>query len=135
MVYNQSVMKRQFGSFLIRWALNSVSLWVAVKLFGTGYEETPEGLVTFLLAGLIFSLVNTVLRPIIVILSLPALLMTLGLFMFVVNGILVYIAIAMSPGFNMTFFYAILTGALISLLNYIVSNIVDLKYVRPREDN
>lgn len=114
--------------------LNSLGLWLAVKLFGTGYTETPEGTAAFLIAGLLFSIVNAVLRPIVIILSLPALMLTLGLFMLVVNGFLVYVAVKLAPGFDMTFMHAILTGIVISLVNYIVSNVIDLRYVRSQEE-
>ncbi len=127
-------MKRQLLGFIIRWMLNTLGLWLAIKLFGTGYTETPESGLAFLGAGLLFSVVNAVLRPIVIILSLPALLLTLGLFMLVVNGFLVYVAIALAPGIQMTFGYAILTGIVISLLNYIVSNVIDLRYVRSQEE-
>lgn len=118
-------MRLQLQSFIIRWLLNSLGLWLAVRLFGTGYTETPQGFVVFLFAGFIFSVANAMLRPIIVILSLPALLVTLGLFMLVVNGIMVYISLALAPGVSMTFAHSILTGVVISLVNYIVSNVID----------
>lgn len=118
-------MQRQFQGFVIRWGLNSIGLWVAVKLFGTGYTESPEGFFVFLLAGLIFSVVNATIKPVIVVLSLPALLVSLGLFMFVVNGFMVYVSLKLAPGVSMTFWHSILTGIVISLVNYIVSNIVD----------
>lgn len=88
----------------------------------------------FLVAGLLFSIVNSILRPIIVILSLPALLLTLGLFMIIVNGFMVYISLKLAPGLSMTFVNSILTGLVISLLNYIVSNIVDMEYVHPHKE-
>lgn len=96
---------------------------MAVRLLGTGYDNihVSVGIAGFLLAGLIFSLVNTVLKPIIVILSLPAILLTLGLFMIIVNGVLVYISLKLSPGISMTFLNSILTGMILSLVNYIVS--------------
>lgn len=118
-------MRQQLLGFIIRWLLNSLGLWLAVKLFGTGYTETPEGVVVFLFAGFIFSLVNAMLRPIVIILSLPALLVTLGLFMLIVNGFMVYVSIKLAPGVNMTFFNSILTGIVMSLVNYIVSNVID----------
>lgn len=119
-------MRDQLTSFLIRWLLNSLGLWLAVKLFGTGYTETPEGVTVFLVAGFIFSVINALLKPMIVILSLPALLVTLGLFMFLVNGFLVYISLKLSPGVSMTFWNSVLTGVVISLVNYILSNVFDL---------
>jgi len=122
-------MRKQFTVFLIRWLLNSFGLWLAVRLLGTGYSEAQinAGVAAFLLAGLIFSIVNTVLRPIVVILSLPAILLTLGLFMLVVNGILVYISLKLSPGLHMTFFHSILTGMILSLINYIVSSVLEIR--------
>jgi len=57
----------------------------------------------FLVAGLVFSLVNAVLKPIVTILSLPAILLTLGLFTIIVNGVMVYISLKLTPGITMTF--------------------------------
>lgn len=121
-------MRRQFAAFFIRWLLNSFGLWLAVRLLGTGYSDAQvnASIGVFLLAGLIFSLVNTVLRPIVVILSLPAILLTLGLFMLVVNGIMVYVSLKLTPGLQMSFFNSILTGMILSLINYIVSSLLEL---------
>lgn len=122
-------MGRQFLVFLVRWVLNSVGLWIAVRLFGTGDNGTTvtAGIWGFLFAGLIFSIINTVLKPIIVIFSLPAILLTLGLFVLVVNGLMVYISLSLAPGISMTFLNSILTGMLLSLINYIVSAALELK--------
>lgn len=128
-------MQRQFSIFLLRWLLNSSGLWIAVTLFGTGRDtETPESAMVFLLAGLIFSIVNAILKPIIVIIALPALLVTLGLFMIIVNGFMVYVSLALAPGVSMAFWHAVLTGILLSVLNYVVSNLIDMQYVRRREE-
>jgi len=116
-------MNKHFSIFIVRWLFNSLGLWVAVSLLGTGYDNTMvnESIVGFLLAGLIFSIINSILKPIIVILSLPAILLTLGLFMIIVNGLLVYISLRFTPGISMSFINSILTGMLLSLVNYIVS--------------
>lgn len=82
----------------------------------------------FLVAGLIFSIVNSIIKPIVVILSLPAILLTLGLFTFVVNGTMVYLSLLMTPGLSMTFLNSILTGMVLSLVNYIVSSALELRY-------
>ena len=128
-------MRRQFGIFLIRWVLNSFGLWVAVRLLGTGYSEAQvdAGFAIFLLAGLIFSVINSVLKPIIVILSLPAILITLGLFIIVVNGLMVYLSLKLTPGLSMSFLNSILTGMILSLINYIVSSVFDIR-TRQREN-
>jgi putative membrane protein len=123
-------MKKQFVLFLFRWALNSFGLWVAVRLFGTGYsdDQLSAGFWAFVVAGLIFSIINSVLRPIVIILSLPAILVTLGLFTLIVNGLMVYWSLALAPGIHMTFWHSVLTGMVLSLLNYIVSSIMELHY-------
>ena len=128
-------MKKQFVVFLFRWALNTFGLWVAVRLFGTGFSdaEVDAGFWAFVLAGLIFSVVNSILRPVAIILSLPAILLTLGLFTLVVNGLMVYLSLALSPGLSMTFWNSILTGIVLSLVNYIVSGVLELQYMRQRE--
>jgi putative membrane protein len=122
-------MKQQFAVFLVRWALNSFGLWVAVRLLGTGYEsvEVTAGFWGFVLAGLIFSLVNSIFKPLAVILSLPAILLTLGLFVLVVNGSLVYVSLLIAPGISMSFINSILTGIILSLVNYIVSAAVEIR--------
>lgn len=123
-------MKKQFVVFLFRWALNTFGLWVAVRLFGTGFSdaEVDAGFGAFVVAGLIFSIVNSILRPVAIILSLPAILLTLGLFTLVVNGLMVYLSLALSPGLSMTFLNSILTGIVLSLVNYIVSSALELQY-------
>lgn len=116
-------MKKQFAIFIVRWLLNSLGLWVAVRLLGTRYDEVmvSVGAAGFLTAGLIFSIVNSIMKPFVIIFSLPAILLTLGLFMLVVNGLMVYISLSLVPGLSMTFFNSILAGMLMSLVNYIVS--------------
>ncbi len=129
-------MKRQFFTFVVRWILNSFGLWIAVRIFGTGFsdEQLTAGFAVFLLAGLIFSVVNTVLKPIAIILALPAILVTLGLFTIIVNGLMVYISLKLAPGLQMTFWNSVLTGLVLSLVNYIVSSALELQYARAREE-
>lgn len=128
-------MKRQLSVFIVRWVLNSLGIWVAVRLFGTGYndQELATGAWAFLLAGLIFSIVNAVLRPLAIILSLPAILLTLGLFTIIVNGLMVYLSLKLAPGLQMTFWNSVLTGIVLSLVNYIVSSALELQYARQFE--
>jgi putative membrane protein len=128
-------MKRQLFVFIVRWILNSIGLWIAVRIFGTGYSDADltASAWVFLGAGLIFSVINSILRPIVIILSLPAILLTLGLFTIVVNGFMVYVSIKLAPGLNMTFWNSVLTGIVLSLVNYIVSSALDLQYARQQE--
>jgi len=121
-------MQRQFFSFLLRWVLNSLGIWVAARLLvghGVAYDES-QGFVLFFWTGLILSLVNAILKPLIVILSLPAILLTLGLFTLIVNGLMVWIAGALVGGFTISFWAAVLAGMIISLINYVLTNLLDL---------
>jgi putative membrane protein len=130
-------MKQQFFVFLVRWALNALGLWIAVRILGTGYSnvDVTAGFWGFILAGLIFSLINSFLKPLFVIVSLPAILLTLGLFTLVLNGVLVYISIAISPGISMSFGNSIITGIILSLINYIVSAAMEIRAEKSRSQH
>ena len=122
-------MKQQFFTFLIRWVLTTLGLWVSVRLLGTGYTDVDitAGFWGFLLAGLIFSVINSLFKPLLVIVSLPAILLTLGLFTVVVNGVMVYVSLAIAPGLSMSFGNSIITGIILSLVNYIVGAAVEIR--------
>ena len=119
-------MRKQFAVFLLRWLLNSFGLWIASRLLSGGFHDTDATNTTFLIAGLVLSLANSLLKPIVIVLSLPAILITLGLFMLVVNGLMVYITLSLVPHLEISFFSAILTGIIISLINYIISGFLEL---------
>lgn len=120
-------MRKQFALFLLRWVANSFGLWLASRLLSGSFSDTDATAATFLLAGFVLSLLNSIIRPIIVVLALPAIVLTLGLFTLVVNGIIVYLALKLVPGLDISFGASILTGLLISLINYAISGILELR--------
>jgi putative membrane protein len=113
-------MKQQFVSFLIRIAVSTLALYVSVWLFGQS-DVPRDDIFTFFIAGLIFSIINSTIKPIITILSLPFILVTLGLFTLVVNGLMVWLAIALSPGLEMGFWGAVCSGIIMSVANYSIN--------------
>ena len=118
---------RRYIAFLVRWVLTSLGLWIVIRLFGRENSVTlGQSIATFLLAGLIFAVVNSVLKPIITILSLPFVLITLGLFMLIVNGLMVWLTIKLAPNLEMSFGWSIISGIVLSLVNYLVSETNDL---------
>lgn len=120
-------MRRQLLVFAIRWCATSLGIWLAVRLLG-GIEIGAEPTVwTYIGAGLALSVVNSMLKPIVTILSLPAIVVTLGLFMLVVNGLMVWVALLLVPSLNMSFWQAILAGIILSLINYVISEIFDIQ--------
>jgi putative membrane protein len=77
-----------------------------------------EGFGTALMAALVFGLVNAVIRPLMVLLTLPLTILTFGLFLFVVNALMFRLAAALVGGFNVSGFGPALLGSLLlSLLN------------------
>lgn len=118
-------MKRQFVQFLIRWGLNAAGLFTA-SLFLTGISYQKEWHV-LIFAGLLLSVINALIKPFIVILSLPALLLTLGIFSIVINGFMVYLAHLLYAPFQVSSFgTAILAGLIVGLVNYIVTRVLDV---------
>ncbi len=122
-------MNKRFTVFIIRWFLNSIGLWAAVRILGVGQDNIPLGIgaIGFLGAGLVFSLVNGMLKPLIVVLALPAITLTVGLFMIVINGLMVYISLKIAKDISMTFISSIYTGLLLSLINYILDTVITLR--------
>lgn len=108
--------------FFIRLIITALGLWVAdVLLTGIGFTGTGALIVSALLLGL----VNAVIRPILIILTLPLTVVTLGLFILVVNGISLALVAWLVPGFEITGLFAATVGAIIvSLVSWVVSSFV-----------
>lgn len=95
---------------LARWALNAAALLLVAYLYpGVSVESFFAALV----AALVLGLVNAVIRPILVILTLPATLLTLGLFIFVINALLFWFVAEIVQGFRVTGFGAALLGSIL----------------------
>lgn len=95
---------------LIRWAVNAVALWAAAEIVpGIRVESTG----TLILAALVFGLVNTFVKPLAQFLALPFTLVTLGLFLLVVNAAMLGLAAAITPGFAVSGFGAAVLGGLV----------------------
>lgn len=118
-------MKNPFARFLIRWFVCSLGLWIAAGLLASRITYQNE-LKVIIIAGLVLAIVNIIIKPLIVILSLPAILLSLGLFMVVVNGFMVFLVSKLYEPLHVTNFWAaILAGIIIGLVNYLVSAILD----------
>lgn len=106
-----------FTRVAMRWAFNSFGLWLAGELIPVvNHNDNLGGI---LVAGLLLSAINATIKPIVVILALPAILVSLGLFTVFVNGLMVFFASKFVAGFEIeTYSGAVLAGIIISLLNY-----------------
>lgn len=109
---------------VLRLLLNAAALWVAVRLVsGITYQGGWAG---FLGVALVFGLVNAVVKPVLTFFSIPFILLTLGLFFFVVNALALWITSGLSGalglGFKVNGFGAAFLGALVvSLVNLVLS--------------
>ena len=105
--------------FVIRLVVNAAALWVAAQLV-SGFVIT--GVTPLILAALVLGLINAIVRPILLILTLPLTLLTLGLFLFVLNAFCIWLTSRLVPGFEVHTFLAAVLGALvISLVSWIVT--------------
>ena len=105
---------------IAKWLLSAVSL-LAVAYLYSGVQI--QGFSAALIAALIIGLLNSVLRPILVILTLPVTVVTLGLFLFVINALMFWAAASLLAGFNVSGFGAALIGSLIySVLGIVIDS-------------
>ncbi|MBN2371314.1 MAG: phage holin family protein [Vicinamibacteria bacterium] len=110
-------MKRLIAAIVV----NSVALLATVVVPGIEFRGT---LLTLLVAGAIFGLFNAIVRPIAMILSLPALILTLGLFYFILNGLLLWLASHVLPGYSVSGPVAGILGSIvIALVNWAVNTL------------
>lgn len=108
----------------LRWFANSLGIWIAGNLVPQVSHSDDLGIIV--IAGLILSIVNTLLRPVIVILSLPFIVFSLGLFLIIINGFMFYVAASFIGSFEVeSFGSAILAGIIIGLVNYAVTTILE----------
>lgn len=113
--------------FVIRLAINVLGLWIATEVV-SGMKI--EGVGTFVAAALLLGIANALIRPIIVILTLPITVVSLGLFLLVINALMLWLVSSLLSDFQLSGFGAAFLGALIvSLTSWITS-----WYVGPRGD-
>ncbi len=111
---------------LLVWILNAVALWlVALIVPGVQVEENP---MTLFIAAVVLGLVNALIKPLLVILTLPITVVTLGLFLLVINALLFWAVASLLPGFNVDGFWWAMLGALVySLLTWALSSLLPRK--------
>ncbi len=114
--------------FLLRWMVNFLGLWMAAELIGgITYGDRIRVLIW---AALIFSIVNALIRPFIIILTLPVIILTLGFFTLIINAFMLYLVSSVYQKFHVaslwTAFWAVI---IIWLVNYLLNDVIER---RPR---
>jgi putative membrane protein len=112
--------------FLVRWVVSSLGLWIAAALLGSERISVGGRWGAWVAAGFFLALVNMFFKPLLVFLSIPALLLTLGLFMLVVNGFLILVASWIyNPLYVKNLGVAMLAGIIVSLVNFLVTQVLE----------
>jgi putative membrane protein len=107
---------------LVVWLINTVAL-AAVAYLMPSVTIASAG--AALVAALVLGLVNTLIRPLLVLLTLPVTVLTLGLFIFVINGLLFWAVGSLVEGFDVAGFWSGVFGAIIfSLISWLLSALV-----------
>ena len=113
---------------LVRWLLLAAALLLVAHLYpGVQVASFTAAMIVALVLGLL----NALLRPILVLLTLPVTVLTLGLFLFVINALMFYFAAAVLEGFNVTGFVAALVGSLLySLCGLVIDAALERMFTR-----
>jgi putative membrane protein len=107
---------------ILRWLINAAALYVAVRIV-PGIEATDTNAI--LIAAVVIGLINATLKPLAVLLTLPLTVLTLGLFYLVVNGAMLYLTAALTPGFQLAGFGSAVLGAIvISIVGMLLGGLV-----------
>jgi len=116
--------------FLVFWGVNTLSLWVADDLFDGISFLTPQSL---FISGLMLGIVNTFLKPLLVILTLPLSIVTLGLFVLVINALMMLLVAWLVPGFIVAGFWSgFLVAIFVSVFSFILNSLIGFNKGRIR---
>jgi putative membrane protein len=117
-------------AFLIRLLINALGLWLAATIVP---GIAIQGVGTLILAALVMGVVNALVRPVAFILTLPITIVTLGIFLLVLNAAMFALVAWVLPGFTVSGFWAALLGWLIvSIVSWFASSFVDRRQAEPR---
>src|SRR4051794_6805793 len=107
---------------LVVWLINAVALLALPYIFPSIHVDS---FTTALIAALVLGLINTLIRPLLVLLTLPVTILTLGLFIFVINGLLFWAVGSFMPGFHVGGFWSGVFGAIVySVISWILSALI-----------
>lgn len=121
------MIKMQIFGFILRWLASSIGMFLCISWLGQVDQssvQVEQGWMLYALAGLIFAILNSILKPIIKIFALPLAVLTLGLSTIVVNTLIVIITIHLLPGVEMTIWAAALSSVIMSVINAILNFLI-----------
>jgi putative membrane protein len=115
--------------FIVAWGISALALWVADALWDS---VTIKGWAAYLIGSAVLGIANTIIKPIVAILTLPLIIVTLGLFFLVINIAMVALAEWIAPDFSIDGFWTYVgTVVIIWLVNFIAQRLLDETERRP----
>ena len=115
-------------NLLLRWLVNTLALFIVATIVPHFHYRS---IITLAVAALVLGLLNAIVRPILFVLTLPLTIVTLGLFLLVLNGIVLELAAALVPGFRIdSFGWAVVGALLLTVISFFTSRIGENKRER-----
>lgn len=122
------MIKKQLFAFILRWAASSFGMYLCITWFGTVNPESQETFtepwMLYVVAGLIFSLVNAIVKPLAKVLALPLAILTMGISTIVINTVMVILTIYLLPGVEMEIWGALISSAVLSIINGVINFLI-----------
>ena len=118
------MIRNQILVFMLRWFVSSAGMWLVINWFGTIDANVHGGFWLYIVAGLVFSLVNSTVRPLVTILSLPMIIFSMGVFTILINVAMMALTIWLLPGVRIDLLGATLGAITMSVVNGLVNLIV-----------
>lgn len=108
--------------FLLHWAITALSLWLASRVFrGISFADTSSLVISALLLGF----ANAIVKPLLIVLTLPLTLLTFGLFLLVINALMILLVSALVRGFKVSGFWtAFFASIFIAVLSWVIGAFV-----------
>lgn len=118
------MVKQQILLFIFRWLVSTSGMWLVINWFGSIDIGVTGRFWLYIVAGLVFSLINSIVKPLVTVLSLPLIIVTMGLFTLLINIGMMALTIWILPGVHIDFWGAVGGAILMSVINGVINLIV-----------
>lgn len=118
------MIRNQILVFMLRWFVSSAGMWLVINWYGAVDNSVTGGFWLYVAAGLIFSLVNSIVRPLVTILSLPMIIFSMGIFTILINIAMMALTLWLLPGVTVDLWGVILGTVTMSIINALVNLLV-----------
>lgn len=119
------MIKKQIAIFILRWAASSLGMYLCITWLGTVSPDASANFeqpwMLYALAGLIFSLVNSIVKPLVKLLALPLAILTMGISTIIINTAMVVLTIHLLPGVEMDIWGAVISSIVLSVINSVLN--------------